>query len=838
MPASLIAAPLLGFFGIEATGFALAATTFAIRLATTYAIASLVAKNAGGNQGAGTPGGQIQLGPNTDNKLPVVYGTSYVSPIVTDAIISSDQKTMWYVLTFSEATDSGTLSFGEVWYDGKLLLFDGNSGGDPNTITAWWTRPMKKASGGGTIETKVAGKISMWFYKDGIAAGTNHLAFDTSGGYGSITDLPQATTLTALEVLTDTRIPAELQWTSATKMSGAVFAILKIDYDQTAGITGLGQIQAKLINSLNQPGDVIKDYLLNTRYGCGVPLTAINTPSLNLINTISIAPLTITDTENQSTSSSFTYQINGIVDTTRDCLTNLNNMSDACDSWLQWDERLAQWGVIPNISLNQAGLTTATNIITSDQIIGGINLVPTDLKASANKITISFPNDDIIGQTDYRYYWLENQFKSPNEPENNLSIGMPFVNNSFQATYLGYRKLFMSREDIVINFSMDYSGIKYNAGDIVFINHEWYGWATGTFNGLTAPGKPFRITQIKESKETNGFLSVQITAMAYNDSIYYTMNPHYFTPDVFGQLTATNFISKPDRPIIPYTLIDSTSGSYVVQGNIPVSGMITGMEFWYSIKGEALIPSNNYVLYNTQYYNGGNLYPHLDNTGAPFYEQTRVYLPSGNYWWRTRAEGPNSLSEFTDASTGTTWDAPGTPPPGFNSTSSFTWTTTGTVVTGNQVLDGTISGSKVTTGDPQNTGGSNSGGFFDTLGKVGLVGLGAAAAYVGYKKGIFDNLLPDFLTSPAGGNDAPPNNDVFDPNVAMNDPNTGEPYGGDNQPNPGDEITVVADVTPDPGPISGEDNINFDGYDTAPFYASNDNTGGDFSFDDLGDLFG
>jgi hypothetical protein len=45
-------------------------------------------------------------------------------------------------------------------------------------------------------------------------------------------------------------------------------------------------------------------------------------------------------------------------------------------------------------------------------------------------------------------------------------------------------------------------------------------------------------------------------------------------------------------------------------------------------------------------------------------------------------------------------------------------------------------------------------------------------------------------------------------------------------------------MTPDPGPISGEDNINFDGYDTSPFYASNDNTGGDCGFDDFGDLFG
>ena len=826
MPASLIATAV---FGLAEGTFAFTAATFAIRLATTFAIASLVSKNAAGSNSSGTPGGEIQLGPATDNKVPVVYGETYVSPIITDAIISTDQQTMWYVLTFSEATASGVLSFGEVWYDGKLLLFDGSPGGNPNTITGWWTRPKKRSKIGGTIETKVAGKISMWFYNNGIAPGTQHLAYDTSnGGYANTIDNYQTTNDTALSILTDSRIPAETQWTTSTQMTGAAFAILRLDYDSNAGITGLGTIQAKLINTLNQPGDVIKDYLTNTRYGCGIPLANINTNSLTNINTISLAPLTITDTEGNTTSSNFTYEINGIVNTTQDCLTNLNNMTDACDSWLQWDERLAKWGVIPNISLIQAGLTTATNIITSDQIIGGINLVPTDLKSSANKITISFPNEDIISQTDYRYYWLESQFKSPNEPENNIDIKMPFVNNSFQGTYLGYRKLFMSREDVIINFSMDYSGIKYNAGDIVFIKHEWYGWDLGTYNGLVCPGKPFRITQIKEAKDSTGFLSVQITAMSYNDSIYFTMNPHYYTPDQFGQLTATNFISQPDTPIIPSTLVNTTAGSYVVQGNIPQYGNVTAMEFWYSVKGAALIPSNNYVLYNTQYYNGGSLYPHTATDGSVFYEQSSVYLPTANYWWRTRAQGPNSSSDFSEASTGTTWTGAGSPPPGFYSTDTgFSWATTGTTVTGNQVLDNSISGSKVTSGNSQTSGSSSSGGFFDTLGKTALVGLGAAAAYVGYKKGYLNNILPDSLKSTsAGGNDAPTDNKVDTDVWAKHE--DGTEVSPDNPVMPGENITYVADATPQPDPI--ETNANFDGYDAPPFNVAEGGFRGDFDF--------
>lgn len=651
MPAALIA-PLLVDAGWST--FAVAATTFAIRLATTLAIASLLQPKPP-TVGSGTPGGELQLGPATDNKLPVVYGTAYVSPIIVDAILSTDQQTIWYVLAFSETTP-GTVSFEEIWYDGKLLMFDPTN---PNEIVGWWTRPKKNSKIGGVIEQGPAGSVGMYFYNNGSnQTGTQHRTFGLPGStYGTGSSYVdgglKTTDVTAISVLQDGRIPGTLQWTANDKMTNCVFAILRLNYNPNNGVHGLGQMTAKLVNTLNAPGDVIQDYLTNTTYGCAVPLANVNTDSLTRLNTISAAPLEILDTEDNTVTNTFIYELNGIVDTTQDCLTNLDNMAQSCDSWIQWDERLAQWGVIPNQSLLQSGLTTSTmTVVTADQILGGINLVPTDLKASANKITVSFPNADIIGQTDYRYYWLESEFKSPNEPENNIDINYPFCNNSIQGTYLGYRKLWMSREDVVINFSMDYSGIHINAGDIIAVNHEWYGWGPGAYNGEVFPGKPFRVTQIKEAKDDKGFLSVLITAVSYNDSIYTTTNPHYYTPDEFGLLTATNYISQPDAPII--TQVNTSTNTFVVQGNIPQYGNVLGMEFWYSVTVPDWV-NNNYTLLSTQYYavpGRGTVYPHYQTDGVtPFYEQTvAVNLPPGDYYFKTRAVGPNTTSDFSDAS--------------------------------------------------------------------------------------------------------------------------------------------------------------------------------------------
>lgn len=727
MPAALIA----GAFFAEGS-FAFAATAFAIRVAMTFAIASLVSKNQQPNVAAGTAGGEIMLQPYTDNKLPVVYGDSFVEPIIVDAILSEDNQTMWYVLAFSELT-SGTTHFEEVYFNSKLLMFNTAAEGSMNEISGWWTVPKKHSKIGGTITTNVSGKIGMYFYAsdaNGNISPIPHRCFSMPDPTtGTVYDELRTTDVSALSVLTDGAIDPSLQWTSADKMTNSVFAIVRLNYDSKSGVTGLPTIRAKLSNTLKAPGDVMLDYMTNSSYGCAITLDHINTASTALINSLSTAPLNITDTFGNLVNSPFTYEINGILDTTKDCLSNLNDLSNACDSWIQWDERKGKWSIIPNISIAQAGLTTATmTVVTSDQIIGGINLVPTDLKSSANKITISFPNSDIINQTDYRYYWLDPQFLSPNEPENNIDINFPFVTDSIQGTYLGYRKLWMSREDMVINFTMDYSGIKINAGDVIAIRHEWYGWPgikpdgtladVGTYNGLVVPGKPFRVTQVKETKDPSGFLSVQISAVSYNNAIYTTMNPHYYTPDEFGLLNDANYIGPPGQPT---AVGDTLTNAIVVTSAVPTSGLVAGMEFWYGNTSTILI--NNFALYEVQNYVTTSttgvvtpLYPHSGSESIHAFN-----LPAGTYYWATRAVGPNSVSDFSPVSSPVTWA------PNINGT-----------LSGSQILDNSISGSKVVTGNPATTGQPGSKGFFDTLGPIALGGLGLAGAYYAYTNGLFD----------------------------------------------------------------------------------------------------
>lgn len=722
--------------GLEAGGLAAGLITLGVRLAETYAITSLITKNLDQPQQSQNTGGTVQLPPATKNKLPVVYGTHHVAPIVVDALLSNDQQTMWFVLALSEAT-SGSVTFGDVYWDDKVLVFDPNN---PSEITSWYVPANAGGAEANSRVTGVAGKISMWFYGNGSYNEVTHQC-TTVNNDGTVTFTQQKSNVDAISVLQDGAIPDDIKWTATDLMSDTVFAVCKVVYDQAHTVTALGNLKFELRNTLGTgynasgakditqgPGAVIHDYLINERYGCGLKDdTYINTASLTALNTYAGTSHQLKLT-NGSYKTGPRYTINGIVDTAQDCMVNLNVLADNCDSWIQWDERNAKWGVVMNRSLEESGISTSTMlVVTADNLIGGINIIPTDLKSSANKLTIQYPNYTLINQADYRYFDMKvtnPELINPNEPDNNLSVTFPFCDNDLQATWLGYKKLWSTRADVVINFTMDYSGIRIDAGDVIAINHDWYTWIPNTYNNQYFPGKPFRVTQVKESKDANGFLSVQIAAVEYNASIYSTDDPKFFQLTEFNNnlLADPNYIDKPAAPTFSNVNTATSPSYYQVNAVVPAVGRVESMEFWYSNTSTFAI--NNFALYGTQYYTDPN---NPDNTTAlyPPGDVEKIIataIPSGTYYWTVRAIGPQASSAFSDLA------------------GPFEWTQTmaGGALKGGSIADNSIGGSKVITGDPATVGKPESKGFFDTLGPLGAVGLGGLGLWYGYTQGWFD----------------------------------------------------------------------------------------------------
>jgi hypothetical protein len=197
------------------------------------------------------PGTTITVDPDTNNAVPVVYGDAYTSGEITDVYMAQNNKTMWVCVTLSEKTGNlinGTaseFSFKEVYYNGLRLRF--NSTGNVVSIAY---------DDVGNSTDKFAGLIEVYPFVDGSTNPAN-IYTEATGSTANAYDL----------------FPS---WTSTDAMSGLVFALIKITYNKENRVTQIGDFKFKLSNTMKQPGDVLNDYMTNTRYGAGIPAAEIN----------------------------------------------------------------------------------------------------------------------------------------------------------------------------------------------------------------------------------------------------------------------------------------------------------------------------------------------------------------------------------------------------------------------------------------------------------------------------------------------------------------------------------------------------------------------------------
>jgi hypothetical protein len=573
---------------------------FAARTLLTIGISKLIAKRNTdtGAQGAGNAGARVQLPPATNNKLPVVYGTAFVAPTFTDAMITTDQTTMYYVGALSEVTDSGTMSYGDIYYNGQLVTFAASSGADAAKVASLTNNAVPQQ-----VDTKVAGNLFIYLFTDGSSSGIN-----TNGQ-------------TAIQILSDASIPAYSRWNVNKLMSKTAFMIVKIVYNQDAGTTQIGQLSVKLTNSLNKPGSVILDYLTNSRYGCEIPASQVDTASLTALNTYSDELITYVPVGG-GTATQARYRINGPINTGQNCLTNLQELTDACDSWLQYSELTGKWKVVINQSYTDYTTFNDLFLVDSSILIGGIDINPIDLNQTFNSLEVAYPNTNIKDQMDYRVFNLIDYVPSvlsPNEAANQLSVGYPQVNNYIQAAYLGERRLLQSREDLVISCALDYSGIQLEAGDVIRVTLEEYGWTE----------KLFRVSQVQETKDESGFLGARISAFEYNDTIYANDPLNDFIPEANTGLSNPKLLATPGTPILATNpLTNGTVASFNVSSTTPATGTTMYMDFNYGTTTNTA----THKLYKTVQTSDGLPFALSDSISIDVAD-----LPPATYYWSTTA---------------------------------------------------------------------------------------------------------------------------------------------------------------------------------------------------------
>jgi hypothetical protein len=651
--------------------------------------------NKGNNSSAGSQGGRIQVPPATNNKIPVLYGSAYVNGIITDARLKSlggtTNDTMYYCIVLSEYTNNLTASpvynlESVIWNDLRLTPVDA-------TTNAHKVKDGRKVVNGAIVtsgsfvvgKTYIITKLGTTTQANwNTIAGTAGKVYDlgaifTCANAGSATTgqaqeedfidtnfivdsnslvelrvyagsssaasqiyPPQATSNTqnAYDFWPDTGTPNG--WSSANEMDGLVFAIVKLTYNGDKGFTGLPNVTFQLANNVANPADVWYDYMTSKRYGAGIDPAYIDTTAKLAWYNYCDEDITYTNKAGETNQVDLRYQLNGIIDTSRQVKTNIDTILQNGGAWMSYNVATGLWSPVIK-KANSAGIagdaatyftasrsgttltvtafpsgrieagqllynstgtligtisaqltptagetagqkgrytTSTTGSISSttfytlpasslqfsdDNIISGITLSSTRLEDLYNEVEAEFYNKYNKDQKSYARTDLPSIQRNPNEPDNQLRFSLDLVNSSIQADILGQLEMRQSRDDLVIEFTSMHYGIQTQAGDIIAITSDLYGWAP----------KYFRVMRVKEIEGDNGDLTAQIQALEYNPDVY-TIEPitEFSTAANIGigNLVSSVGLPKPDTPTITNVNATQSIPNFTFNIDIPATG--------------------------------------------------------------------------------------------------------------------------------------------------------------------------------------------------------------------------------------------------------------------------
>ena len=500
--------------GIPAWGAQMAAT-FAISIVASRVFAPNVPQTQQNNI-------RQQVPPDPTAGIPLVYGDAYTGARFVDAVLTTDQQSMFYVMVISNISPNGQFIFNlptagnptQFYYQDQIITFDATDN----------TKVISLTDGAGNVDTSISGHLYINLY--------------TSSQTGTITPVNSSSQPSAV-MSTANGCPSGQEWVSSGRqMNGLAFAIVRLVYNNnSAGTTSLQPITFYVSHYLNgagaaKCGDVWYDYLTNTVYGGAVDPAYVDSSSATALNTYSEQLIGYTPSGGGATQYQARYRFNGVLDTGQTVLSNIDLMMTCCDSWQSYQVTNGKWAV----TINQA--ISPSFDFNDNNIIGNITTSELDITQMINQIEAKFNDSTNRDQAGYVELQTPSNLLYQNEPVNKFTVSYDLTNNSVTAQYLANRTLEQAREDLIVSFSTNYTGIQVNAGDVVTVTNSYYGWSS----------KQFRVMQVKESSMPDGTLGASVQLIEYNSAVYGTGSITQYVPAPNSGIASPNFFSALSAP--------------------------------------------------------------------------------------------------------------------------------------------------------------------------------------------------------------------------------------------------------------------------------------------------
>lgn len=391
-------------------------------------------------------------------------------------------------------------------------------------------------------------------------------------------------------------------WTADHRLRGVAFLGMRFKWDEEA-FSGIPEITALVKGRKvydprtattawsDNPALCIRDYLTNTRYGKGLPSSAIDDTLIGDAADDCDQSVTLYD----GGGSGKTFTCNAVIDTSKTLFDNLNTLLLGCRGFLPYTQG--------EYRLKIDGSSSSVMTFTTDTIIGGIQIKGESKDEKFNRVTVKFPNPDAnwqpdtaiwppAGSTEETTYLAEDGGVLLHE-----EIELDTITNYYQARDLARVILLRSRNALTCAIKTTSEALQLEIADVVSITHATPGWTA----------KPFQVMGM----QLNDDGTVDLALLEYDSTIYTwevgteqqtypdTSLPDPFTVADISNITVTETTTLGDDGTVIPTGVIEWDASY--------DNLVNQYEIQYKLTSEAdseyksiFTSVNKYEFYNAE----------------------------------------------------------------------------------------------------------------------------------------------------------------------------------------------------------------------------------------------
>jgi hypothetical protein len=419
-------------------------------------------------------------------------------------------------------------------------------------------------------------------------------------------------------------VNANVLWTTNHKLSGIAYIAFRLEWDTDKFPQGVPNITAVIRGKKvydprsnvyaysDNPALCLRDYMIDQKYGLGEVVANIDSTSLNAAANLCEEQVTLDAGGTQDR-----YRCNGVIETGNQIRANIEQLLASMGGMLTYSGG--------KYFIDGAEYKTPTLTFTEADVVSDIQ---TQTKQSRRGIYNGVKGIFVSEEKNYKVLDYPPQISSTYATEDGdpiyLDMALPFVTNNTQAQRLAKIALLKSRQQVVINMTVNLKGLQVKIGDTINVTND----------RLNYSSKVFQVIDYSLAIADDGALAVNLACIETAAAIY-----DWNTSDEEDFLSGGELDLYDGRTVANVTNLALTETAF--KG--PDGNLISAVDLTWTPVTDAFVE-----LYKVRYNKTGTTNYFYASTREP-----RVYISgldiTSNYDFRVQAENLIGVS-----STGTT----------------------------------------------------------------------------------------------------------------------------------------------------------------------------------------